>query len=104
MRGDRLRELRKNLGYSQESLAEILETHQRQIWRWENGETVPSGNDIARLSETLNVSSDYLLGLSDDPTPASISGVQLDAKERQVISAWRRGDRMAAMKVIANDE
>jgi hypothetical protein len=29
---------------------------------------------------------------------------ELSVKERAVISAWRRGERLEAMRVIANDE
>lgn len=104
MRGERLRDLRKALELSQEALAEILNTHQRQIWRWENGKNDPSGEEVAKLATALNVSTDYLLGLSDDPTPAAFAAATLSARERQALAAWRKGDRIEAVKVIATDE
>lgn len=104
MRGDRLREIRENLGMSQESLGDILGSNQKQIWRWENGKTVPNGDDIVRLATALNITTDYLLGVSDDPTPANLSVVKLSAKERQVISYWRQSDRATAARIILNDE
>ena len=38
---------------------------------YENGERLPDAETISRLCESCAVSSDYLLGLTDDPTPAS---------------------------------
>lgn len=102
MRGDRLKELRTQAGHSQESLAELLGIGNRQIWRYENGQTEPDGEIIARIAQELNVSSDYLLGLTDDATPYNLRDLSL--KERSVVAAMRRGDLTAVLKAIVSDE
>jgi hypothetical protein len=51
----------------------------------------------------LNVSTDYLLGLTEDPTPYEIAINTLNAKERAAISAWRAGNPMKAVKVIVGE-
>lgn len=102
MRGNRLKQLRLELGYTQESLAEMLGIGNRQIWRYENGETEPDGETVAKIARILNVSADYLLGLTDDPTPSGMTS-QLSAVERAVIAALRRGEKYEAIKTIVEN-
>lgn len=103
MRGDRLREMRLKLGYSQETLAEMINIGNRQIWRYENGETEPDGITVARIARSLSVSTDYLLGLTDDPLPYVMKESDLTHRERQALAAWRSGDVVSAIKVILSD-
>ncbi len=63
--GERLRQARELAGYSQESLASLLECSPITISRWENGHTPMKVQDIVRIVKLLNVSADYLLGLED---------------------------------------
>lgn len=100
MRSDRLRQLRKHHGYSQGELADLVHIGERQIWRYENGETEPDGDTIARIAKILETSTDYLLGLIDDPTPYRISEHGLSKIEQAAVEAWRRGDVIEAIKVI----
>ena len=103
MRKDRLQEIRVKSGYTQESLAAELKTDKRQITRWENGESIPGGEKLYEISRVLNVSTDYLLGLSDDPTP-HIRVDNLSDSEKKILAALRRGEPMEAVKIIANAE
>lgn len=102
MIGDRIKRLRSELGHTQESLAELMGVDTRQIWRYENGESIPKGDVIVKLAEHLNTSADYLLEMTDDPTPWHLSSEHLSAIERSVITAWRRGDKMKAIKAIVD--
>jgi len=103
MQGNRLRKMREEARLTQDELAEMADLGVIQINRYENGKTEPNGEIIVRLAKALNVSSDYLLGLSDDPTPAFLSG-GLNARERAIVSAVRRGERMKAIRIIADEE
>lgn len=103
MRGDRLKETRLALGHTQESLAELLSVDIRQIWRYENGETEPKADMVARIAQALQVSTDYLLNLTDDPAPRNLSPGRLSPKERIAIAAWRDGKTLEAIKVIIDD-
>lgn len=103
MRGDRLRRLRTDLDITQEELAHKLGMGVRQVWRYENDENAPSSDILGRIAATLGVSSDYLLGLVDDPSPRTLPG-DLSPRERAALSAWRRGDILGAVRVIINEE
>lgn len=103
LRGDRLKDLRQSKGYTHEELAEILDLSQKQIWRYEAGKTDPSGEIVSRIAEVFNVSSDYLLGVTDDPNPY-LRVDNLSPKERQVLAAMRRGEVVEAIRVLVEYE
>jgi len=103
MNGNRLKDARIRLGHTQESFAEIMGTDARTIWRWESNKNDPSGDIIAKLAQVLEVSADYLLGVTDDPTPIR-AGAKLSPQENAIINAIRRGDKMEALKVIISDK
>lgn len=100
--GDRLRDLRIEYGYTKEELAELLSIGVAQIWRYETGKTDPSSEVVARYAKLFHVSSDYLLGLTNDP--CGQQDADLSHKERHIIAALRRGEKLEAIKAIANDE
>jgi transcriptional regulator with XRE-family HTH domain len=103
LRGDRLKLLRTQKGYSHQQLAEKLDLGTKQIWRYESGENDPTGDILGRIARELNTSVDYLLGLTDEPMPW-LCASDLASKEREAIAAWRRGERMVAIKAIVLDE
>ena len=71
MLGARLAEARKNAGVSQAELADALGGHvQSMVSHVEAGRRHLRAEDIAKAARELNVSTDHLLGLTDDPTPA----------------------------------
>lgn len=104
MRGDRIRTLREELDWTQEILAERLSLPVLALNRYENNKTAPNVNVMARIAEALGCSVDYLMGLTDDPKPTSMGTENLNAKERAALSAWRRGQRLEAIKMIVDDE
>jgi len=103
MRGERLKRIREESHLTQDELAEVLGVGVLQINRYENGKTEPNGDMVAAIAKALHISSDYLLGLTDDPTPLTLSG-GLSTKERAVLSALRRGESVQAIKAIVADE
>ena len=58
---DKIIELRKKNGWSQEELAEKMEVSRQSISKWEGAQSVPDMNRIIRMSEIFGVSTDYLL-------------------------------------------
>ena len=58
---DKIIELRKKNGWSQEDLAEKLDVSRQSISKWEGAQSIPDMNKILKLSEVFSVSTDYLL-------------------------------------------
>ncbi|MBO4900824.1 MAG: helix-turn-helix transcriptional regulator, partial [Lachnospiraceae bacterium] len=53
---DKIIELRKRAGWSQEDLAEKLDVSRQSISKWESAQSVPDMNKIIKLSELFGVS------------------------------------------------
>ena len=58
---DKIIELRKKNGWSQEELAEMLGVSRQSVSKWEGAQSVPDMNRILKLSEVFGVSTDELL-------------------------------------------
>ena len=58
---DKIVDLRKKNGWSQEELADQLNVSRQSISKWESAQSVPDMARIIRLSEIFGVSTDYLL-------------------------------------------
>ena len=99
---DRLKSTRIARGHTQEELASRAHVGTRQIWRYENGETMPDADVLASIARVLEVSMDFLVGLSDDPMP-DLHQEDLSEREKRAIVAWRQGDIKEAIKEIVND-
>ena len=63
----KLRELRNYKGITQAELAKHLDVTQQAIGRWEKAITSPDYETLKKLAAYFNVTTDYLLGLSDQP-------------------------------------
>ena len=59
--GERLRELRKGKGLSQEAMAELLNTSKTHYGNMERGKKGVSIDFLLEIAETFHVSTDYLL-------------------------------------------
>ena len=67
--GQRLHEIRKKNHETQEDLAALIDSVKSHISEMEHGKKTTTAEKIALICEHYKVSSDYLLGLSDDPSP-----------------------------------
>ena len=65
----RLRQLRKELGYSQVKLQMLTGIDQSDYSKIENGKRNMSFEQCKRLAVALKTSMDYLAGLTDEPAP-----------------------------------
>ena len=63
----RIKEIRKEKGYSQEKIAKIIGMEQTQYSRYERGENEIKVNVLIDICKALNVSADYILELTDNP-------------------------------------
>lgn len=62
----RVRDLREDLDYSQIQVAEMLNLHRTQYQRYENAITPVPADFIVNIAKLYNVSTDYVLGLTND--------------------------------------
>lgn len=69
MRESTIRRLRKAKGVTQAQLAEAVHVEPTNVSKWENGNSEPSKSVLSRLASYFNVSTDYLLGHTDNPLP-----------------------------------
>ena len=77
---EKIIDLRKKNGWSQEQLADKLGVSRQSISKWESAQSTPDMKKIVALSELFGVSTDYLLkdGM-DDAEGAAVGG---DAPDR----------------------
>lgn len=73
----RLRAARKAKGLTQEELAKKIHTKKATISNYENGYSSPNNETLSLLADVLMTSVDYLLGRTDDPSPADKSSDDL---------------------------
>ena len=64
---NRLKELRKNKGFTQLKLQMLTGIEQALLSKFENGERIPPTETLFRLAEFYNVSIDYILYRTDNP-------------------------------------
>lgn len=59
--GTRIKEIRKKRSLSQKELAKLVNIHHTYLIRCEADKSIPSADKLAKLSEILQVTADYLL-------------------------------------------
>lgn len=62
---ERLRELRKSAGLTQQQISGSLHIRQQSYARYESGAGEPNLETLAKIAVMLDVTTDYLLGLSE---------------------------------------
>jgi transcriptional regulator with XRE-family HTH domain len=66
----RIRDLREDRDLSQAEIAKVIKTTQQQYSKIELGKADISGEKLILLANFYRVSTDYILGITDDPTPS----------------------------------
>jgi transcriptional regulator with XRE-family HTH domain len=67
MDGKRLKKLRNEKKLTQTELGKIINVTKVSISGYENGDRTPDTDNLRRLADYFDVTSDYLLGRSDHP-------------------------------------
>ena len=81
---NRLKELRKENGYTQEDIAKKLGLTKSAYGYYEQGKTVPDAHTLSKLANIFNVSVDYLLGRTDIKSDIKNNKLNIDEKEKDV--------------------
>ena len=66
----RIRDLREDSDYSQQFVSEYLDMKQPQYSRYERGMRDIPTDVLIKLAKLYNTSTDYILGLTNNPCPA----------------------------------
>ena len=75
--GQKLKEIRKKFGLSQEQLAEIMNVSRQAITKWENDAGLPDTENLKELSRIFEISIDYLLD-NNNELPLLVMKKKLD--------------------------
>lgn len=104
MYGERLRTLREASNFTQKDVADRIDENELQVWRFENNKMKkPNADFVVKIATLFHVSTDYLLGLADNPTPSGFITTQLSSQERAVLAAIRRNEPLEAIKAIVGN-
>ena len=68
----RIRELREDNDFNQEEVAKILNVQQATYSRYETGALEISLDDLCKLADFYHTSTDYILGVTNDPKAHSL--------------------------------
>ena len=98
---DKIIDLRKKNGWSQEELAEKLNVSRQSVSKWESGMSVPDLNKIIAMSELFGVSTDYLVkDTLEEPTPSETSERD-DNSGTRLVSAEEANRYMSMVEKIS---
>jgi transcriptional regulator with XRE-family HTH domain len=101
LRTDRLRETREQRGVSQRELGRLCGIAETMIHRYETGKTDPSASHLCLMAEKLEVSTDYLLGLTSQPR-GQLGDTSLTPDEQEVVDILRRNGWNGVLKLAAD--
>lgn len=91
---DKIIELRKKNGWSQEDLAEKLNVSRQSISKWEGAQSIPDMNKILKMSEIFGVSTDVLL--KDE--------IELESKDSEMIPVPVSKDEVCELRSVSMEE
>ena len=93
--GEKLQQLRRRQGWSQEELAARIPISRQAVSKWESGSAMPDTENVVAISRLFSVSTDYLLHddyAGDQDIPA--------VKDREAALKKRHNLEMAMMVLI----
>ena len=104
---DKITNLRKKSGWSQEELAEKMQVSRQAVSKWEGAQTVPDLEKILALSRLFGVTTDYLLKdeledeeFTDDSDRVSVKRVSLALASEFLEWRARAAKRIAAATLL----
>lgn len=87
---ERIAALISSRGITRNKLLHDLGLDKSSFSNWEKRGTIPSGDVVAKIADYFGVTTDYLLGRTDQKeTPTSGDGDGLNDMERELITLYR---------------
>ena len=82
---DKIIDLRKKNGWSQEELAEKLGVSRQAVSKWESAQAIPDLGRVLAMADLFSVTTDYLLRDENEaPTPATMEDSASESSVRRV--------------------
>lgn len=97
---NRLYELRKQHGYSQDELAEMLNVSRQAVSKWERSESSPDTDNLIALAKLYGISLDNLLGYTPQTSEAcdnkgeTADGADNETDDDSTVSVESDGDKV----------
>ncbi len=85
----RIAQRRRQRDLSQDDLATLVDTTQKQISKYENGINNPTADVLAKIAIALDTTTDWLLGLTDYPSRPLRNMGDLNDLERKAVELLR---------------
>lgn len=89
---NKIYEMRKAQGLSQEQLAEKLNVSRQSVSKWESGEAIPELERLLAMSKIFNVTTDYLLKESE-VDELTVRTQMLERQQQTLLSETRKAER-----------
>lgn len=86
--GEKLKEIRKKFGSSQEQLAEIMNVSRQAITKWETNSGTPDISNLQELSKIFGITVDYLLDEENRLPALSMKKILDKYKYKNKISSY----------------
>ena len=86
---ERLTGLRESRGLTQDNVADAVNLSRPAYANYENGFRRPPYETLVDLARYFDVTTDYLLGVSENPTPPP----EIDPPLRRLIDCYRAADK-----------
>lgn len=104
--GEKIALLRKSRNLTQSDLAQLIGKSTSTVAMWETGQRDPDTNMIVRLSDLFKVSSDYLLGIIDNPNanyPKESVGWIMSLNEKGYMERLRKNAHATLLPLLENN-
>jgi transcriptional regulator with XRE-family HTH domain len=99
-RGERLKIAREEKGLTQQQLADLAGLDKTQISRYEHEKHDPSTRILETLADLVGVSTDYLLGRSDDPVKRYGDG-ELNDEQLTILETFGQDRWYGLLRLVA---
>lgn len=97
---ENLKNIREKRNRNQLNVAMNVGVSQEMISSYESGRAYPSAQTLIELAKFLDTSTDYLLGLTDNPTPTKyLSNSNLSEEEINILHHYNLLSKEAKLKL-----
>lgn len=97
--GEKIANLRKQNGWSQEELAEMMNVSRQSVSKWEGSQSVPDLDRILQLARLFSVTTDYLL--KDEAEITEFVAEDAGSGSSRVVSLQEANEYLALRKEAA---